>query len=153
MLLRKMPGREVEMAKNNDSDMHRYDDIICLPHHVSEAHPQMALTDRAAQFSPFAALTGYEDALEETGRLTDVKIELDEDAKSILDEKLRMIQEQIAARPQVRITYFVPDEKKEGGSYTAAEGWVKKIDRYGQNIVMNDGTKISIGEIREILMQ
>ena len=88
--------------------------------------------------------------LEEAGRLTGERIELDEDAKIILDEKLRMIQEQITARPQVEITYFVPDEKKAGGTYNTAEGWVKKIDRYGQNIIMNDGTKIPVGEIRDI---
>ena len=125
------------MTKNNGNDRQRYDDIIHLPHHVSEVHLQMAPGDRAAQFSPFAALTGYEE-------------ELDEDAKIILDEKLRMIQEQITARPQVEITYFVPDEKKAGGTYNTAEGWVKKIDRYGQNIIMNDGTKIPVGEIRDI---
>ena len=138
------------MTKNNGNDRQRYDDIIHLPHHVSKVHPQMAPGDRAAQFSPFAALTGYEDVLEEAGRLTGERIELDEDAKIILDEKLRMIQEQITARPQVEITYFVPDEKKAGGTYNTAEGWVKKIDRYGQNIIMNDGTKIPVGEIRDI---
>lgn len=138
------------MTKNNGNDTQRYDDIIHLPHHVSKVHPQMAPGDRAAQFSPFAALTGYEDVLEEAGRLTGERIELDEDAKIILDEKLQMIQEQITARLQVEITYFVPDEKKAGGAYTTAAGWVKKIDRYGQNIIMNDDTKIPIGEIRDI---
>ncbi len=138
------------MTKNNGNDRQRYDDIIHLPHHVSKVHPQMAPGDRAAQFSPFAALTGYEDVLEEAGRLTGERIELDEDAKIILDEKLQMIQEQITARLQVEITYFVPDEKKAGGAYNTAEGWVKKIDRYGQNIIMNDGTKIPVGEIRDI---
>lgn len=138
------------MTEKISNDRHRYDDIIHLPHYVSKVHPRMDGGDRAAQFSPFAALTGYEDVLEETGRLTGERIELEEDAKSILDEKLRMIQEQITARPQVEITYFVPDEKKTGGAYTLAEGWVKKIDRYGQNIIMNDGTKIPVREIREI---
>lgn len=138
------------MTKNNGNDRQRYDDIIHLPHHVSKVHPQMAPGDRAAQFSPFAALTGYEDVLEEAGRLTGERIELDEDAKIILDEKLQMIQEQITARLQVEITYFVPDEKKAGGAYTTAAGWVKKIDRYGQHIIMNDDTKIPIGEIRDI---
>ncbi len=138
------------MTKKSSDDRHRYDDIIHLPHHVSGVHPQMAAGDRAAQFSPFAALTGYEDVLEEAGRLTGERIELDEDAKNILDEKLRTIQEQMADHPQVEITYFVPDEKKAGGAYTTAAGWVKKIDRYGQNIIMNDGTKIPIGEIQEI---
>ena len=80
------------MTKNNGNDRQRYDDIIHLPHHVSKVHPQMAPGDRAAQFSPFAALTGYEDVLEEAGRLTGERIELDEDAKIILDEKLQMIQ-------------------------------------------------------------
>ncbi|MDE7334227.1 MAG: hypothetical protein K2O16_18765 [Lachnospiraceae bacterium] len=138
------------MTKKSSNDRHRYEDIIHLPHHVSGVHPQMTQRDRAAQFSPFAALTGYEDALEEAGRHTGERIELDEDAKNILDEKLRMIQEQITVRPQVQITYFVPDEKKTGGAYTVAEGWVKKIDRYGQNIIMDDGRTIPVGEIIEI---
>ena len=138
------------MAKEHDFDSRCYDDIIHLPHHVSEIHPQMTIINRAAQFSPFAALTGYEDALGETSRLTDAKVALAEDEKEILDEKLRMIQEGIKNHPEVTITFFVPDEKKAGGAYTSVTGRVKKIDGYEQTVVMQDGTKIPVGEITEI---
>ena len=138
------------MAKEHDFDSRCYDDIIHLPHHVSETHPQMTIINRAAQFSPFAALTGYEDALGETSRLTDARAVLAEDEKEILDEKLRMIQEGIKNHPEVTITFFVPDEKKAGGAYTSVTGRVKKIDGYEQTVVMQDGTKIPVGEITGI---
>lgn len=137
------------MRKNEE---HRYDDIMNLPHHVSDVHPHMAVSDRAAQFSPFAALTGYGDAIRETGRLTDTRIELDEDAKELLDEKLRMIQERIASRPEVSITYFCPDERKAGGFYTTVTGCVKKIDGYAGAVIMGDGTRIGMGDIVKIVL-
>lgn len=135
------------MERNTD---HRYDDIINLLHHVSAVHPRMATADRAAQFSPFAALTGYGDAIKETGRLTDRRIELDEDAKELLDEKIKTIQERIASRPEASITYFCPDGKKEGGFYTTVTGRVKKIDGYAGMVIMEDGTKIGVRDIVEI---
>lgn len=92
--------------------MGKYDDIIHLPHHVSAKHPQMPALDRAAQFSPFAALTGYETAIAETARLVDRRIELDENRKEELDEKLQMAREQLALEPEIAVTYFVPDAKK-----------------------------------------
>lgn len=138
------------MAKNYDFNSGCYDDIIGLSHHISETHPQMTIGNRAAQFSPFAALSGYEDALEETGRLTDMRTVLEEDAKEALDEKLQMIQEMITVRPEVTIKYFVPDERKAGGAYKSAMGSVKKIDGYGKVLVMEDGVKIPLGEITEI---
>ena len=91
--------------------MDPYEDIINLPHHVSPKRPQMSMQDRAAQFSPFAALTGYEDAIKETGRLTDVKIELSDEDRELLDQKQQYLQEHIGDRPEITITYFVPDEK------------------------------------------
>lgn len=121
-----------------------------MPHPVSKVHPQMSMAERAAQFSPFAALTGYGDAVKETARLTDKKIELDEDAKEILDEKLRRIQEQIKERPKVEIIYFQPDGRKKGGSYITIEGCIKKIDDSKMIVVMQDETKISIEDITEI---
>lgn len=139
-----------EMAKERDFSSRCYDDIIHLPHPISKTHPQMTITNRAAQFSPFAALTGYEDALEETGRLTDVRAVLEEDAKEILDEKLRMIQEEIKNHPEVTITFFVPDGKKAGGAYTSVTGRIKKIDGYEQNVVMCSGIKVPIAEITGI---
>lgn len=132
------------------NDYHQYDDIIGLPHPVSANHPQMSRADRAAQFSPFAALTGYEDAIAETGRLTDSRIELEEDARIILDEKLRQIQEQIAIWPEAAITYFLPDSRKTGGSYVTLRDRVKKIDSYERVVVMQEGTRIPIEEIVEI---
>lgn len=138
------------MVKDNSNNKRCYDDIINLPHHISSTHLQMARIDRAAQFSPFAALTGYEDALGETGRLTETRMELDEDAKEILDEKLRMLQERVREHPKVVFTYFMPDSKKAGGVYVTTEGRVKKIDGYEQNVVMDDGLKIPIADITNI---
>ncbi len=127
--------------------MGKYDDIIHLPHHVSTKHPQMPALDRAAQFSPFAALTGHEAAIRETARLTDVKLELDEDKKEELDECLQMLQMQSALKPEAEITYFVPDARKEGGSYLSVRGCIKKFDDMGHKIVMENGTMIPISDI------
>lgn len=133
--------------KDDFHDVHQYEDIIALPHHVSKTHPQMSLHDRAAQFSPFAALTGYDGAIKETARLTDKRIELDETRKMVLDEKLRIVQTQRSSEPVIKITYFQPDEKKVGGAYVSAIGTMKKIDEYERIVVMQDGTRIPIAEI------
>ncbi len=127
-----------------------YDDIIHLPHHVSKAHPLMPREERAAQFSPFAALTGYEESIEETGRLTEARKELDEDEKEILDGKMRKIRERIAGHPKISITYFLPDDRKEGGKYVTAEGCVERIDMYKNVLYMQDGTKIPVREIVDV---
>ena len=129
---------------------HRYDDIIHLPHHVSPTRPRMSVADRAAQFSPFAALTGYDAAVKETARLTDEQIELDENSKTILNEKLQMILERLGEQIEVQITYFRPDSRKSGGAYVTATGVVKKIDTYERSVMMADGTKILIDRIYEI---
>ena len=136
--------------KKGSNDIYRYDDIINLPHHVSVSHTHMAALNRAAQFSPFAALTGYDSAIKETARLTDRKIELDETAKIALDEKLRIIQEQLDSQTEISLTYFQPDEKKVGGVYVTISGIVKKIDYYDRAIVMQDGTSIAIEDIIDI---
>lgn len=107
-----------------------YEDIIHLPHHVSSKRPQMSMLDRAAQFSPFAALTGYDDAIQETGRLTEQKIELDEETLEKLDERFQILQEHLCEQPEVRFTYFKPDERKEGGAYLTVSGIVRKIKLY-----------------------
>ena len=104
------------------STTEKYGDIIHLPHPVSEKHPRMPMQDRAAQFSPFAALTGYEEAIYETGRLTEEKTELGEEEKAILDRKQQLLLEKLDERPTLTVTYFVPDEKKSGGR-TPAAGW------------------------------
>ncbi|MDD3919735.1 MAG: hypothetical protein PHO41_00960 [Eubacteriales bacterium] len=131
-------------------DAHRYDDIMHLPHPVSSVHPPMPQADRAAQFSPFAALTGYADAIDETARLTDARVELDEDGKSALDSRLQLLQNSIKAQPEVTVTYFQPDEKKTGGAYVTATGAVQKIDGYRRLLCMTDGTAIPINDIYAI---
>ena len=127
-----------------------YDDIIHLPHHVSTTRPHMAAIDRAAQFSPFAALTGYDSAVKETARLTDERIELSEDMKDALRGKLQIIVNRIKEHPEIEITYFQPDEKKKGGVYLTVTGTAKKIDEYERVVVMTDGTAIPIDEIISI---
>lgn len=127
-----------------------YDDIINLPHHVSPTHPHMSASDRAAQFAPFAALTGYEAAVKETARLTDKRLELDEGEKEVLNERLQIIADRIKEYPEIAVTYFQPDSKKDGGAYVTAISAVKKIDKYERVVVMTDGTTISIDEIISI---
>lgn len=127
-----------------------YDDIINLPNPTSKKHPRMSLYDRAAQFSPFAALTGHDAAIQETARLTDEKVELDEDTLNRLNEQLNIIRNHIGTNVSVSITYFVPDDRKSGGAYVTHSGTVKKIDEYERVIVMSDKTRIPIEQISEI---
>lgn len=127
-----------------------YDDIIHLPHPVSTKHPQMSVTDRAAQFSPFAALTGYDAAIKETARLTEDRVELDEEAKLRLDDKLRMVQEMLIEQPELLVTYFRADNRKSGGCYITVRGSVKKIDVYEQVLVLTEGLQIPIRDIYEL---
>lgn len=129
---------------------HEYDDIIDLPHHTSKTHPQMTLYDRAAQFSPFAALRGYEAAVDETARRTEIWIPLEEDKKEELDNRLRAIMQHLG-KESVTITFFRPDEKKEGGSYVTVRGTVKKIDLYARTLWLMDGTQIDLDRIVEIV--
>lgn len=127
-----------------------YDDIIHLPHHVSATHPQMAAIERAAQFSPFAALTGHGAAIRETARLTDERVELDEGMKNILSNKLQSMADRLKEHPEIAITYFQQDAKKNGGAYVTVVNTVKKIDEYERVVIMTDGTEISIDEIISI---
>lgn len=135
---------------SNRTDPHRYDDLLDLPHHVSVTHPHMSLYDRAAQFAPFKALTGYEDDVEETARLTDQRVELDADSIARLDARLRLLEERLADAPAVSITYFLSDERKDGGSYETVTGIVKKIDAIKHILVLRDGWQIPIGDICDI---
>ena len=130
--------------------MGRYDDIITLEHPVSKVHPRMSVMDRAAQFSAFAALSGYEDAIDETERLTETYTELDEGEKEILNEQLLKIKENIASHPAATCTYFEPDPKKKGGAYRTYSGKVRRIDAYEKKLVFEDGTGIWIGSLRDI---
>jgi hypothetical protein len=128
----------------------KYDDMIELPHHVSYRHARMSRIDRAAQFAPFAALTGYEAAVRETARLTEGQKELDETALAVLNEKLRLLADILEDRPRVSITYFRPDARKQGGAYLTADGAVKAVNEYAHAITMEDGTVIPMPLIREI---
>ena len=130
--------------------MGQYDDIINLPHHVSTTRPHMPMIDRAAQFQPFRALTGYEDAVHETARLTDEKIELTEDEKAILDMHLQKLADEITRQPKVTLTYFQPDKKKAGGAYVTVSGQLKKIDDYEGALILVSGERIQIEDILEI---
>lgn len=134
----------------NLKSTHQYDDIIHHPHHVSRTHPPMPVQDRAAQFAPFAALTGHHDAVKETARLTEKRVELDEDCKAILDGRLQDIQDRSGGDLVVSITYFEPDLRKAGGAYVTLTGCVKKVDRYERAVILTDGTQIPIDEIIEI---
>mgnify|MGYP000480865275 FL=1 len=127
-----------------------YEDIINLPHHISTKRPQMSMLDRAAQFSPFAALTGYDAAIKETGRLTDEKIEMDEESLNMLNMKFQLLVEVLDENQEVSFTYFKPDERKAGGAYVTATGIVKKVDDYERLITMKDGTKIPMDDVYSI---
>ena len=128
----------------------RYDEIINLHHHVSKTRPQMPMSDRAAQFAPFAALTGYDSAIKETGRLTDEKIEMDEEALNILNMKFQILVDSLDDEPEVTFTYFKPDERKAGGAYLEVTGTVKKVDDFERLIVMQNGTKMPMDDILNI---
>ena len=122
----------------------KYDDILHLPHPVSARHPRMSMQERAAQFSPFAALTGYGEVLRETGRLTEDWMELDEAAKAELDRRLRLLAASLDQRPTVTATWFQPDERKAGGAYVTVTGRVRKLDESASVLVLEDGTRIPI---------
>ncbi len=127
-----------------------YADIIDLPHHVSRRHPQMPMEKRAAQFSPFAAVSGHDEAIHETARFTDEQLELSEDEISTIDEKLHFLQAHIKEQPEVTVTYFQPDEKKNGGAYVTVTDSAKKIDEFEKVLILMDGTAIPIPNILSI---
>ena len=130
--------------------MGRDDDIGGLPHHVSVRHAPMPMSSRAAQFSPFAALTGYETAVTETARLTDARIELTEESRAELDRRQRCLMENAGGCPEVRVTFFVPDERKIGGSYRTVVGRFKRVDPVERVLLLTDGKKISLDDILEL---
>lgn len=125
----------------------KYDDIIGLPHPTSARHPRMPISDRAAIFSPFAALSGHSAALAETARLTDQKIELDEDTKAELDRKQAILREHLTEQPEITVTWFQPDERKDGGAYVTVTGRLKKIDETERALVLLDGTRIPLEDV------
>ena len=127
-----------------------YEDIINLPPHISKKHPQPTMLERAARFSPFAAITGYEEMVKEAARVTDKRVELDESSKEILNEKLLFVMEMCDEDTVVNITYFIPDKLKSGGVYKTVSGTIKRMDEYEGNILLKDGTKIPLSELYEI---
>ena len=127
--------------------MGKYDDIIDLPHPVSEKHPHMSMYDRAAQFSPFAALTGYDAAIVETARLTDTKRELSEERKEAIGRQLLTLQARLNTDPQVSVTFFVPDSRKAGGTYKTIAGPAKKVDEVLGVLEMRSGITIPFDDI------
>jgi len=127
-----------------------YEDIVNLPPHISKKHPQPSMMDRAARFAPFAAITGYEEMVLEEARVTEERVDLDEGALSLLNEKLNMIQEFLDEEPEVTITYFEPDKKKSGGAYITITGIVKRIDEYEHLVIMKDGARIFIESIYDL---
>lgn len=127
-----------------------YDDIIHLPHYTSPTRPRMPIGKRSAQFAPFDALTGYRAAIRETARLTEERIELDEDAIAALDSKLQLLMERIADHPEIAVTYFHADEKKDGGAYVTVAGNFLRIDDYEGVLILLGGEKIVIQDILQI---
>ena len=127
--------------------MHPYDAILQLPHHVSPRRHGMSRRDRAAQFAPFAALTGHDAAIRETARLTDTKIELDEDRKIAINRKLQQLLANIRSQPEVTITFFLSDSKKDGGSYAVVSSRIQKIDAFSHQLLLTNGIAIPIEQI------
>lgn len=130
--------------------MGKYDDILNMPHHVSSTRPHISMHDRAAQFSPFSALTGYDDTVRETARLTDEKQELTADRITDLNQKIAFLKEHTEERPQITVEYFIPDEKKSGGKYVTLSGKFRRIDEYNHNMVFVSGEEIPLNDIFEI---
>ena len=132
------------MQENN------YDDIINLPHHQSKVRPQMSLYNRAAQFSPFSALTGYEDAIEETARLTENKHTLSDEETDMLNRKMSLLKDKISEHRTISIRYFIPDDLKGGGSYSTINGKLRAIDSVNRLVILQDGTTIPFDDIDDI---
>lgn len=147
-----LPGQVGSFVLDWQVEEGPYDDIIDLPHHVSSKHPPMPLEDRAAQFSPFAALTGYEDSIDEAGRLVDGFIAMDDETSARLDRTYAKLKEELAGAklPFVRVTYFVPDERKEGGTYAEHEGHLRRVDEHPPALVFSDGTRIELDRVVDI---
>ena len=128
----------------------RYSDIINLPHHVSKRHPQMPMLSRAAQFAPFAALTGYDDALREEGRLTDEWRERGDEVNDELNRAVALLMERMEEQPRVEVTFFRPDKRKRGGVYSVWNGRVKRIDEHERRLLLTDGRVIPMDLVTRI---
>lgn len=139
------------LEKEESQCMKNYEDIIELPHHVSRKHPQMTMDQRAAQFMPFVALQGQMESVRETERLTDDRIDLDDTVKEMVDRKLQHLLTSVKDRPEIKVYYFVPDQRKEGGAYCSKTGQVKKIDVYDNVVIFVDGERIPINDIMDLV--
>lgn len=128
----------------------RYDDILYLPHPVSEKHPPMSMAERAAQFAPFAALTGHDAVLRETERLTDSPVELTDSRRSELDAQLMELSRELERAPKVAITHFVPDLRKQGGAYVRTVGKIRRVDALARAVIMTDGSRIDMDFVTDI---
>lgn len=151
--VRAYEGRKDTGAERMMKDLKKengYEDILYLPHPTSQKHPRMSMADRAAQFSPFAALTGYDAAVKEAARLTDQRIELDEYEKAALDRQFQKIVKHREENQEITVTFFRPDEKKVGGAYVSVNSAIRKFDEYGKMLIMQDGSKIPIDDIIEL---
>lgn len=129
--------------------MSKYDEIINIEH-FNPKHERMSIMERAAQFSPFAALTGYSESVKETARLTKGKIELSEDMKNEIDMKLQLIEEHIKEKPEISVLYFIKDKKKSGGDYNEYIGIIRRIDKVNGKLIFVDKTSISLKDIIDI---
>ncbi len=136
--MKNAPGRD---------DPRRYDDIIRLPRPVSALHPPMSRRERAAQFAPYAALTGLGAAINETARLTEARVEPDEGLRSALDEALRVLRDRIREQPEISATCFRPDETKPGGAYVTVTGRAKKLDETARTLTLSDGRRLAWEDI------
>lgn len=132
--------------------MSKYDSIINLPHHKSKNHPPMTIYQRAAQFAPFSALTGYKESILEESRLTDEKIIISDELKEMINDKLNYIKENISNKPKIKIRYFIKDKTKQGGRYEEIETIVKKIDVYNKKLILSNDTKINFNDIVSITL-
>ena len=130
-----------------------YDDIIDLPHHVSPTRPRMSMRDRAAQFAPFSALTGYDDTVAEVERLTEKRVLLDEYQLEVIDREINYLLENIEKDLTVYISYFAPDSKKDGGRYIDKKGVVSEVNEYERSITFDDGTKVQIDDILSLRVE
>lgn len=140
----------MRMVSKEQNDEHRYDDMLDLPHHVSGTHKHMSMDQRAAQFAPFAALTGYDEAIKESSRLTETRRELSDEEKDNLDHKIQMLVKNEALHPLVLVTYFTEDPDKEGGMYHKKKGHIRKVDTAGYMLLFTDHTSINMHDIDDI---
>ncbi|MBQ4045962.1 MAG: hypothetical protein II627_05885, partial [Lachnospiraceae bacterium] len=140
----------MDPKSTTSSSNNNYDDIIDLPYPHPSRHAPMPLNKRAAQFAPFSALSGYEDVIEETARWTDDKVELDQSSVNILNEKMMVLQSLMGQRPEITLIYFQPDARKDGGAYVSVTGIVKKIDYISRTLILEDGSRVPMEEVREL---